>query len=371
MKQGSSVHKTLEEQVHGVEVPVAVETREDRFGLRIWNIIQSLRVLRDTGLTRELEVFGVIEDEVVIGVIDEITTTCPDEQMEARILADAKDGGKGKKKKDELQPDQRTLTDFLTGSQSGSTLESNPAFLGTLHERPRTYYIVDIKTRQSKTLPAQGSQSRPTHMQLMIYHRLLSSLATNEVPGEKIFERYRLNPYAPFSDKFIAEIANLDIAAQISVNGDSDIEQHDSQRQDPLTELLDNNTVASLWSLMISEFARALPTTPSHSPLSPLLTADFRTASSSVSADTETELGPGALIGRRSFPFDAAKIDVYISDEMRWWKGERETKGVDIEEAFKCRICEFAEGCTWRATKVEEGLAKAKLRNQSRKKSEV
>jgi exonuclease V len=56
---------------------------------------------------------------------------------------------------------------------------------------------------------------------------------------------------------------------------------------------------------------------------------------------------------------------------MDWWKGKRETKGVDIEEAFKCRICEFADGCTWRATKIEEGLQKARLRKEGRKKSEV
>jgi exonuclease V len=79
----------------------------------------------------------------------------------------------------------------------------------------------------------------------------------------------------------------------------------------------------------------------------------------------------GTLIGRRSFPFDARIIEKYVRDEMAWWKGERETKGVDIEEAFKCRICEFAESCTWRATKIEEGLQKARMRKEGRKKSEV
>ena len=376
MKQGSSVHKELEVQVRGEEVRIEVETPEDRLGLRIWNMIQGLRILRTTGLTRELEVWGLVEGEVVIGIIDEIGTTCPDEQMEAAIIEELKNekvGGRRRKsrKTDELPADQRTLTDFLTASQSGSVLESNPSFLGTLQdERPPTYYITDVKTRQSKTLPAPGSQSRPTHMQLMIYHRLLTSLASNEVPAEKIFERYKLQPDMRFSDKFIAEIANLDPAAHVPTETNWNIASPTTQHDDPLTDLLDHNTLASIWTLLTSEFAKTFLITPSHSPISPLLTAEFRTASPTTISEDKMA-NAGLLIGRRSFPFDAEKIDAYVRDEMTWWKGGRETKGVEIEEAYKCRFCEFAEGCTWRATKVEEGLKKARLRSQGRRRSDV
>ena len=373
MKQGSSVHKELEEQVH-VEVAIEVVSKEDRFGLRIWNAIQGLRTLRATGLTRELEVFGVVEDEVVIGIIDEISTICPDEAMEAAILEDlqrAKAGKGSKSKADQLPADQRTLTDFLTSSQNGSILENNPAFLGTLQqERPKTHYIKDIKTRQSRTLPAPGSPSRPTHMQLMLYHILLSALASNAVSGAKVFNRYRLKPEDRFSDKFIAEIANLDIASMYPSRGDGPPQ---SQPTDPLTELLEHNNLSLLWNLLISEYALTFPTHLGQIAISPLLTAEFRTASARVSAESTdaTMEAAGTLIGRRSFPFDARIIEKYIKDEMAWWKGERETKGVDIEEAFKCRMCEFADGCTWRVTKIEEGLQKAKMRKEGRKKSEV
>jgi exonuclease V len=375
MKQGSSVHKELEEQVH-VEVAIEVVSKEDRFGLRIWNAIQGLRTLRETGLTRELEVFGVVEDEVIIGIVDEISTTCPDEAMEAAILEDlqrAKTGGTkgGKSKTDQLPADQRTLTDFLTISQNGSILENNPAFLGTLQqERPKTYYIKDIKTRQSRTLPAPGSPSRPTHMQLMLYHILLSALASNAVSGNKIFNRYSLKPEERFSDKFIAEIANLDIASAYPSRGEGPTQ---SRPTDPLTELLEHNNLSLLWGLLISEYALTFPTHLGQIAISPLLTAEFRTASARLGVESQdaTMEAAGTLIGRRSFPFDARIIEKYVRDEMAWWKGERETKGVDIEEAFKCRICEFAESCTWRATKIEEGLQKARMRKEGRKKSEV
>ncbi|KAK4548985.1 hypothetical protein LTR36_008758 [Oleoguttula mirabilis] len=367
MKQGSSVHKVLEEQVH-VEVPVDVVTKEDRFALRIWNIIQGLRTLRRTGMTRELEVWGLLEGEVVNGIIDEITNTCPDEQMEAQMLEEAESmvqtgANKGRKRKP-LASDQRTLTDYLTSSQTASILEQHGdgvgGWLGTLQEKTKTLYIVDVKTRQSKTLPAPGSQTRPTQYQLMIYHRLFSRLAANEVPAERIFQRYDISPTAMFSDTFIAQLSTLDIGFE----HDADDEwAPPNAAQDSVSELLAHNNLTALWSLMITEFSRAVsPTTPSPpgSPsISALLTAEYRAA-----AD-------GTLIGRRSFAFDAEQLDAYVQDEIKWWRGQRETKGVEIEEAFKCKICEFMEGCTWRQTKVEEGLQKAKLRQEKRRRSEI
>ncbi|KAK5168721.1 uncharacterized protein LTR77_006030 [Saxophila tyrrhenica] len=363
MKEGSKVHKVLEEQVH-TAVPVETVSKEDAFGLRIWNTIEGLRTLREDGLTRELEVWGVLQGEVVIGIIDEISTTCPDEQMEADMLdGGASKGGKKGKKVEQLAPGQQTLTDFLTSSQTNGLLQNDSAFLGTLHpEKPRTYYLKDIKTRQSRTLPGPGAASRPTHMQLMLYHRLLTSLAANEVPADTVFTRYGLDPHTTFSDKFIAEIANLNVPPPTSQN---DSEALEPGREDPLTVLLAHNTLTALWTLMISEFQLTFPPTTSPS-ISPLLTASFRTAS----AHSATEPA-GSIIGTRVFFFDPPIINAYLRSEMAWWKGERATVGVEVEEAYKCARCDFAEGCTWRRGRVEEGLRKARLRREGRGRSEV
>ncbi|KAI7458639.1 hypothetical protein KC351_g18039 [Hortaea werneckii] len=359
MKQGSSVHKVLEEQVH-TEVPVEVQTKEDRFALRIWNIITGLRTLRRTGMTREMEVWGVVEGEVVNGIIDQITTTSPDEIMEAQMLEEAENAKSGSasrgKKRKPLSSDQRTLTDYMTSSQTGSILESGrglEGWLGTLHERPPNVYLIDVKTRQSKSLPPQGSQTRLTYYQLMMYHRLFSALATNGVDAERIFERYKVQPDKTFSDTFIAQMSTFDTGADVDLEEDEWV-PHDAS-QDSVSELLAHNSLAALWSLMMQEFQKAVPANS----VSSLLTAEYRAT------------GSGDLMGKRSFVFDAERLDAYVQDEMRWWKGERETKGVEIEEAFKCQICEFAPNCTWRNTKVEEGLQKAKLKKEKRQKSEV
>jgi exonuclease V len=51
---------------------------------------------------------------------------------------------------------------------------------------------------------------------------------------------------------------------------------------------------------------------------------------------------------------------------MEWWKGQREAKGVDIEEAFKCRTCEFASDCSWRQSMDDEMLQRARTQQKKR-----
>ena len=88
MRGGTKVHQTLEDQVH-TTIQVRVAVKEEAFALRIWNLIQGLRTLRDTGMTRELEVWGTLYGEVTNGVIDEVSYTCPnlafEEELHSRV----------------------------------------------------------------------------------------------------------------------------------------------------------------------------------------------------------------------------------------------------------------------------------------------
>ncbi|OQO11335.1 hypothetical protein B0A48_05591 [Cryoendolithus antarcticus] len=360
MRKGSSVHKVLEEQVHR-ELRVEVKTREDAFGLRIWNVIQGLRTLRATGMTRELELWGFVEDELVNGIVDEVGTTCPDEELEEKMLI------AGKTKTKPLEANQQTLSSFLTSSQNGATPGGDSSWLGTLHPPPKTFYITDVKTRQSTALPGTGSPSKPVHIQLMLYHRLLTSLSRNEIPAADVFARYRLNSEAMFSDSFIAEISQLDFNMPDNVSSADEGEPLFESSQDSMSELLAHNSLTSLWGSMIQEFARTIPhpsTNSQPSPISPLMAAEYRLRST------------GALIGKRSFKYESDVIEPYLEDAMHWWRGERPTRGVEIEDAFKCRMCDFAEGCSWRKGRVDKGIERTRLRRESlakagRKKSEV
>ncbi|KAL9110805.1 MAG: hypothetical protein Q9187_008004, partial [Circinaria calcarea] len=114
MRQGSAVHKTLEEQVHQT-VPIETRTKEDGWGLRVWNIIQGLKTLRETGMTRELEVWGVVGGQVINGVIDELSYICPDRELEEEATAKT---AHRKGDKTVAATDQASITSFLNPSGS-------------------------------------------------------------------------------------------------------------------------------------------------------------------------------------------------------------------------------------------------------------
>ena len=349
MRQGSEVHKVLEEQVH-TAVLVEVITKEDGFGLRIWNIIQGLRTLRSTGMTREFEVWGVVEGQVVNGVIDELSYICPDEELEARI--DVR-----KDKKSKLLPADQSTMDAFFAKPSSNTRESGPTALKTTRRPQKKVYLTDVKTRGSGKAPTSEVSLRPTYMQLMLYHKLLESLASNVVPAQKIFERYGVDGETTFSDTFISQIGGLDF--NFHDHADEENVARFVGDRDSIDELLAHNSLNSLWGLMQEEFERTMPTSDRDSCVGDVIRAEFRMP------------GTGKIVGVRTFAYDSKIIDGYIKQEMAWWSGDRPAKGVDIEEAFKCRMCEFSAGCTWRKEKVEEGLQKARLRQEGRRRSEV
>ena len=305
MRQGSAVHKVLEDQVHRI-VEVNVQKKEDSWGLRLWNIVQGLRGLRETGLTRELEIWGIIDGEVINGVIDEVSFRCPNE-MEGSATAAA-----------------------------ASNVD-------------RQVYLTDVKTRGTRKLPS-GASFRPTAMQLMLYHVLLSDLATNRVDADVVFNRYGLEPDQDFSDAFRASLTNL---CELSYDNSFEPIQSEqsafAQEFPPL--ILNHKTLRQLWALMVREFQETLPLGVKS--IGRILRAEYR------------DQGDGAVLGEKTFLFDRDEIGQYLQHEMKWWKGERVVQGVCIEEAYKCRICEFADDCEWRKKKVDEATEAYRKRSCS------
>jgi exonuclease V len=350
MKQGTRIHKEKELEVH-TEVQVEPVSAEDRFGIKLWNMIAGLRILRMTGLTRELGVIGLIDGEVINGVIDELSYTCPDEEEEAAMYRAAEASShnaippskkrKGKKSNSgEEVSSQRTLTEYLVNSATTNNIEEeSQSGFGTSADDRRSIYLVDIKTRKAKGLPS-ATQMRPTRMQLMLYHRLLSGMARGDVEADRVFQRYRLDKDLVFSDTFIASMSNVDAGSSYGQSSEDD----DGSPDDPMTELLVHNTLSKLWTLTITEFSRTFTA----SPLSPLLTAEYRASAN------------GDVIGKRSFALEVVELSSYVASEMQWWRGERPARGVEIEEASKCGICDFVESCSWRKAKVEQAAASAK-----------
>lgn len=338
MRQGSKIHKQLEEQVHDT-VPVEIATREDAFALRMFNTIQGLRTLKTTGLTREFEVWGVVDGEVVNGTIDELTTTCPDPVLEARLGAEDQGRRSGSKPP---SAGQLTLQQFLKG------VDTAIPSLETSRPAPKVY-IADVKTKQTKKLPYGSKSLRPVHMQLQLYHKLLSNLAAGLVSKTTIFNRFRLDANATFGDAFIAQIGGLDL---LNHSPDGSL-----QLEDTINEITTHNTLSKLWDHMIDEFRAIMPVTDHYSSIGKVLRVEYRTA------DT------GDIIGTVPLSYREDKITNFLADELAWWRGERDPVGVDIEDAHKCHYCEFAEICTWRLGKANEWRDKSRQRKESSTKS--
>ena len=356
MKQGSVMHKTLEDQVHttvAVDLITKVDdsgrlvwNAEDAWGLRIWNVIQGLRTLKETGMTRELEVWGTMDGLLVNGIIDELSYICPDRELEEA-------GDNSKKAANKPSTNQSSITDFLGSAGTLETAGRNllSSVRATTHKASEKIYLTDVKTRGVRSVP-KGASFRPTLMQLMIYRRMLSDLVSDKVEADLIFDRYELNADAPFSDSLIAQIGNLNEGLfNASVDSSGQSQEPPVSSQDSMVQLIEHNSLRSLWTFMIQEFSDTMPLGTRS--IGDVLKAEYR---------NQTD---GEILGVKAFLFDEEILDKYLKDEMQWWRGERAAQGVCIEEAYKCNFCEFSEDCSWRKNKIEDATQRMRDRRRS------
>lgn len=359
MKEGTRVHKDLEDEVH-TTVRIDIASKADAFGLRLWNIVQGLRTLRDTGLTRELEVWGFVDGNLVNGVIDGLSSVHPDPEFEREL-----------RRSRELQPN---MADYFPPRKTGGDGEIAQV------------YLIDVKTRV-KRATANAASLRPAKVQLFLYHRFLSEMAADKLDYLQVFRRYDLDPDEPFSDSFLAQMANLhdeeffdaseteadwdgEYAGGPPLSGASDSSQStftpqqqqpkhppsssdglgsqrsSSSRQPP--DLIKYRTLRELVPLLVAELRHTFP--HGADSVGRLLSVEYR-----YQLD-------GSLIDTRIFPMDDRALDIYVEHTMGWWQGKREPRGVAIEDAWKCFACEFAEDCTWRKGMDEDRVQSAKRR---------
>ncbi len=329
MKQGSKLHQKLEDEVH-TTVTVEVLTREDGFGLKLWNFIQGLRTLRETGLTRELEVWGMVDGNLVNGVIDSLSHQHPNPEFEVELSQEAGE-----------QKQQAKLTDFF---QSKSPTKKT-------RNGPKTY-LADVKTRGSLK-QVSTTLLRPAKIQLLLYHHFLADIAAGQLDFYKVLRRYGLDPDEPFSDTFLAQMSGLhdemfDDEPSSSLDSTHTDKTNKKFSTDEEPNALSYRSLREMLPLVEEEVKLALP--DGANSLGDMLRVQY------IYRDD------GREIGHYDFPVSQTALRDYVSTYMEWWKGERKAKGVNIEEAFKCRTCEFAEDCTWRQGMDDERVHKVQQR---------
>lgn len=51
---------------------------------------------------------------------------------------------------------------------------------------------------------------------------------------------------------------------------------------------------------------------------------------------TDTPQHDSDIIGTTEFEFDQQLLDEYLVDIMKWWNGERNSRGVSLEQSGRC-----------------------------------
>ncbi|KAL1841331.1 hypothetical protein VTJ49DRAFT_7168 [Mycothermus thermophilus] len=345
MEQGSIVHARLEREIF-TEVPIVISTKEDHFGLKMWNMIEGLRMLRDQGMTREFELWGMADGNLVCGIIDSISSENPHKELEEDVLS------------------SRGSSQASPNSQPSSTADGGCQF-----------YITEIKTRVSAT-PPPAAQEKVAITQLLLYHRFLSDLASGNLNFLHVFQRYGFDPDEPFSDSFMAQTGAIhdEIFASSSDSGtrsESTVSADDAYSSggefvsapsspsqlsfEPRSRpTLKYHNLRSLVSLVHSELQLTFPRGAAD--ISSIVAVEYRYRQrdppepnhDGQMAETLPDAGsdlpePGDIILKRAIFVDPSLVDKFIEETMSWWRGQRPPRGVDAQDAgLKCGRCDFA-----------------------------
>ncbi|KAJ3895139.1 exonuclease V [Lentinula edodes] len=211
-KKGVSVHKRLEREIRPEEIKVQVTTEEERWGLRIINMIDCIDSLLLLGCARETPVFGLIEGNIVVGIIDEITfsqasPSSPNHDKKRELQSSPSTPQKPKRTRRSPPPSQSRITSFLSPAKASITLSTlDPPSSSGNHHSPPTLHLIDTKTRRTNSLPGD-EDTLPSRFQLMLYHRMLTKLmaTTDAFDFSSFWQKLELDDVASFSHTFLAQ----------------------------------------------------------------------------------------------------------------------------------------------------------------------
>ena len=169
--------------------------------------------------------------------------------------------------------------------------------------------LLEVKTRaSSNTLPSK-SQQITTQLQVMLYMKLFNDVLCGNID----------------SDDFVNSL---------------DLSRDKKLSEDPIT-------FATRLGISCSNFGDIL-----NSLFTLLQCSDISKVKSAVVEYCAQE--DCHIIQRTKVELDEKWLKSELEQMLPYWRGERSTTGVDVEEAWKCQRCSFADICAWRANKEEE-----------------
>jgi exonuclease V len=76
-------------------------------------------------------------------------------------------------------------------------------------------------------------------------------------------------------------------------------------------------------------------------------------------------------LGSKSIIFNPEFLKSYLYDTLAFWRAERSPRGVEVNDAWKCRICDFRAGCEWIHKRDELRVKEAEERKKMREAAGV
>lgn len=396
-QSGKDIHKKLEKEIKADEVMIDTSSAEEKFAVRMLNLLWALDCILEFGFTREMPVFGIIHDQIIVGIIDEVD----------RVLTPTTASPKKTKKARSPSPSQPRITSFMSSTPTSSPQKPPPP-----PEPTGKYHLslIDAKTRKANSIPSPAN-SYPSRIQLMLYHRLLSDLisTTYQFPFDYLWQKLDLDGSQPFSDKFKEQASQSnyvqanclnDLARtwtqsmhQLDVSGVGDelklvyIRQNKSKGKgggrmgsaaEPLSMTEAQDIAQAIHaSLADGDLDRAISES--------LLSSGQGTKGDGVKLSEQKAEGAIAskqppvnqpapeeddsiphkldvespeVIGTTVFKMDGSSLDDYLDNVLGYWHGEREPIGVSLANVGRCFSCEYRDDCEWR-NRMAAALAKS------------
>ncbi|KAF8640994.1 hypothetical protein AX17_000639 [Amanita inopinata Kibby_2008] len=427
-KRGKTIHEKLEREVHKEKVEVDVSSDEERWGIRLLNLIDGVKTMLLTGFTRELPVFGIIKDHIVVGVIDE--AICRHYPRSIRT-----------------SDDPHAFNAHATQATSSSRqAHINEYFASPNRKEPsqkhtNMLYIIDTKTRRTDSLPPPDD-TLPSRLQLMLYYRLLSALLS-EYPSfdfPAIWKKLGLDSARLFSANFLIQASLVTNSKQGRTACLDDlvrvwhqvVESMDIVGIDPELQLVYRlqleegkigrqkrrrvQALGNVPTILISQEERELAlaieaslqdledlergkkqeevlepliyqqddTRDTHSPVDEDLGLSLVGENAGVAVDLtelqacvvegkgspdgrehEEEYQSSRIIGTKEFFYDKDTLDVHVASVLEWWHGERRPEGVPLHLSRRCFTCEYCIGCEWREEKAKEAMVQSSFRGKA------
>ncbi|XP_072024371.1 exonuclease V-like [Amphiura filiformis] len=175
--------------------------------------------------------------------------------------------------------------------------------------------LVEVKTRSNRFKPLSKAQVRTHNLQAMVYKQIIDDLTSGVVDGNVVFEKMRLDPKHVLDEKVLEHARALDVAG---------------------------NTLGDIMTTMLDQF-RFLPRVSS-------MVVEYY--------PSDKDKAYKELLSSRRVDFDETWLKKRLETHFGFWRGEREVSGVDIEELWKCNMCQFVDACHWRKRKNDECVKK-------------